>query len=369
MTGKFFTFLLRTLLLSGIFSPFLFAAPTASKITAVQTFISDGELYYNRQRQGVYIAFITPGKPQRVWIGVNTGAEDMSDSNNKQWTIAEETDRDAYIVKNSDQQLDIFMKGKTLFSSKGSNYNYIGFIGLCGDAGQPQKLLFEMLVGGTANGDIHDILFIYYDDAEKAVKHDIIESLYLQTPCDLDGALENRRQASGTRATLQQIFEQLRPSENTTDLIPAKHQSLQLPTKILDSVTLMKLLAELQKLKKTLHGQPDPSDNDNEIYEDDNYGVVIEPIGENSRWKVIQLSYLELWESWGVLLAKDKHRDQWISFYNIPQGGSKVMLYLDDELSLQGDQLEGRFCPLCGGLGQWGEYVISLEGFTITALP
>ncbi len=108
--------------------------------------------------------------------------------------------------------------------------------------------------------------------------------------------------------------------------------------------------------------------NDDEIEEEyiNHYEAefIIEDIAENANGRIVEVLYLQLYTSWGTLLAENKEAGQWTSFYMASGGDSKQYLYFNDEVELE---LELVGDDLIGSYSVYGDQTlaISLDDFTV----
>jgi hypothetical protein len=252
----------------------------------------------------------------------------------------------------------ITYQGKDIIESEALVYDYIKFARVCVGPDQRHRLLFSLIVGGTANGNVADIIFIYYDTKIKNVNFKIIPKRYLEPLCDMEGATENKRLEDKKIRELNLIFEQLQTPGQSPDLEALVKTGNSLPTRQISYQAFERLLDEARHLVPA--GQKTESEEGSEGEDYFESTFVFEDLAENARWRVVEFSYLQLWSSWGVLLVQDKLTNQWTAFYTSSAGDSNLMLYLDNQVELQGDHLTGKFNPYAQQT-----YVISLEDFDV----
>ena len=139
-----------------------------------------------------------------LWVYLNyEGAESFIPEG--EWIAPELPD--IGMEKGYEQQLIVFYRDKVIFDSNDVKYDYIQFVDVCNSPNNRPYLKFSMLISGTANADISDILFIYFDEKEKQFHYKIIEEKYLLSDCDLNDAIQNKKNVIGLRKQSQKIFE------------------------------------------------------------------------------------------------------------------------------------------------------------------
>jgi len=292
---------------------------------------------------------------------------DLNDNYNVDTWAATE-DKNSRIAKLSEGQIYISYQGKTVFSTDDLIYDYIRFNTVCTGLDSRQQLLFSMVRGGSANGEVQDMLFVYIDPVSNTFQHKVIERRYLPDVCDMASAQANEAEQDQLLKDINLVHEKLRPSIGDTR--PSEHVTSQqvLPTRQFSNVQLEKILTafkqfipvEIEVESETITG------NDEFDYQYPNFyeaEFMIEDIAEDANWRIIEVLYLQLYTSWGVLLAENKSTGQWTSFYTVSGGDSKQHLYFDDEVELVNNELRGSFTP-------YGDHklAISLNDFTVQSV-
>ncbi len=315
--------------------------------------------YGNRQR--VDLHWVRADKLETIFISTIEAFEVYSE--NLGW--AAETNSGGRIERFSEGQIFVYYLGKMIFTPQELIYDYVSFVDVCeGDDGR-DRLHFQLLRGGTANADIDDRLFLYYDESSKDFEYEIIENRYLLGGCSLEKGIERREQAEEERQILQALFDQLRPSEDETFIGEYTGSDKPLPTKSFSKTDIEGLFSQVRAFIPEEVEVVADSNNEEEYVETFSPVIGVDDVAENNFWRIVAVIYEEIWESWGVLLAEDKLTGEWTAFYNIPTGGSKVNLYLSDDIELVGDSVRGSFCQNCYGWGDSESFEIALNGFTV----
>mgnify|MGYP000624358186 CR=1 FL=1 len=92
------------------------------------------------------------------------------------WVI--KGDDDSRIDKpDYDWPLYIFYRDKIIFSTKAQrHYDYITFKTICNGLDGRHSLVFQLNRAGSANGDVDDALFVFYDPIKKNVQYKIVDA-------------------------------------------------------------------------------------------------------------------------------------------------------------------------------------------------
>ncbi|MBL7004078.1 MAG: hypothetical protein ISR69_08635 [Gammaproteobacteria bacterium] len=341
---------------------------TEATIFPIQVLTYLGEETPLAIRQRVSSAIVNTENLQQFII--TTYLLDKNERDGAKWITS--TTEGTRIQTGDEQPLYIIFEGQKVFDFEPLKYDRIYFNGVCTDPQNKQQLFFHMGLDGTVNADINDVLFFFYDPVEKIFKHKIIEQRYLAESCNWKSGIANRQQHEKDRKLLKKIHQELRPKAELeiTD-------SIKLPIRQLDRLSLEKIFTQLNpyqffevELTEEEKSQQQPT-TDSEITEEFDQmltsEVIIKDHVENANWRIREISYRELWHSWGVLLAENKKTGQWTSFYNIPSGGSEVLLYLSDNFELNGNILTHRFViDNANGWGDAATFEIDLNTFNIT---
>jgi len=159
-----------------------------SDIYHVENLSFDGETLPMALRQRVDLFLIQPD--ELVSLYVSTVTYFGEDSNIYKWV----TDGDAPSRVSNLSEINIYVihDEKVVFSTEKLVYDYIYFNTVCTGPDNRQQLLFSMVRGGTANGELQDMLFVYYDTKIKAFRHRVIEERYLDPICNMADAAENK---------------------------------------------------------------------------------------------------------------------------------------------------------------------------------
>lgn len=317
---------------------------------ATETNIHPAQNIGSLQRQVIDANFVRPDKIDRliVYVDPDHFGEDayeygvsFSDDIDA-W--AEKKEEDTLIFKGSDERWAVRYQNKQILSSEDVQFDYIQLSKVCRGPDQRHRLLFRMVVGGTANGELEDMLFVYYDPINQRFQHQVIAKRYLDPLCNMEGVAAKKQQAEQRKRKLELIFEQLRPTVESTDLEPYVQSGQVLPTRQISYNQFERLLDEARYLMSSENSQMDVDDSEEEVdYFEPKF--VFNDLDENKYWRIVEFKYLELWASWGVLLVENSETDQMTSFYNIPPGDSKMHLNLSGDIELVGDVLRGAFNP------------------------
>jgi len=203
--------------------------------------------------------------------------------------------------------VDLLFKDKTIASFAGEHVYYEG---LCLDQ---QTKLHNLIFISTSpfDGNVGDIAFIHYDKNLKSFQKTIFENQIIDS---LTRQLKDQRiclwrENYNKQINLLQIYEQIRVNNEETNFEKEiqkkqKYKKFTLTTKIVDDKTI-------DNLKQS-------------------NSIETKTILKNKKWtvKVIKNFGGGIGQNnWGVLIAKQQGNDFWTSFYNIPSGLSKVLLY------------------------------------------
>lgn len=285
-----------------------------------------------------------------------------------EWAAIEDENYPA-IHKLMDPELYISYQGKTIFSTHDLIYDYIRFNTVCTNSGNRQQLLFSMVRGGSANGELQDMLFIYIDPVTNSFQHKVIERRYLPDICDMENAEANKSEQEQQLSDINTIHAQLRPSIEDTYPDEYVASGKALPTRQFSHAQFEAILMKFKQFMPIeIQVENEVSTNgDGSGYEYTDFyepEFIIEDIAENSNWRIIEVLYLQLYTSWGVFIAENKNTGQWTAFYTVFGGGdSKNHLYFNDEVELVDNELRGSF-TLYGDQ----TLAISLNDFTVQSV-
>ena len=312
-----------------------------------------------RQRVDLYLR--EPSTLETLIISNIALSLDPSDA----WKTKDKDNENLLISKSGEGQLYIGYEDNIVFSTNDLTYDYISFNTVCTGKDKRQRLLFTLIRGGTANGDMEDMLFLYIDPISNNFQHKIIERRYLPDVCDMEAAQANEAEGDSLLKAINSIHEKLRPSIDDTDLDKYLTSSTVLPTRQFSNTQLELILTEFKKfIPVEIESTDEIISADGDIeYEYPNFyepEVVISDLAQNDNWRIIQVLYLQLYASWGVLLAENKSTGEWTSFYTITEGDSKQHLYFDNEVQLTDEELRGKFNPY-----SLERVAISLQDFTV----
>ncbi|NOQ93904.1 MAG: hypothetical protein GQ547_04620 [Methylophaga sp.] len=282
------------------------------------------------------------------------------------WEVKES--ENSRISKLIDDQLYISYQGSTVFSTHDLIYDYIKFNTVCTGLDKRQQLLFSMVRGGTANGEVQDMLFVFHDSESQTFQHKVIERRYLPDVCEMESAEANKAEQEQLLEEINLIYETLRPS--ITDTYPDEYVTSQhaLPTRQFSKAKIEEILTEFKQFmpviieneSEAIINEDEVGDEYPDFYEPE---FMIEDLAENTNWRIVEVLYLQLYASWGVLLAENKNTGQWTSFYTVSSGDSKQHLYFDDDVELVDGELIGTFTA-------YGDQkmAISLDDFLVRRL-
>lgn len=237
------------------------------------------------------------------------------------------------------------------------NYDNIEFSRLCRspETGLDQILL-SLTVGGTANSDILDTLFIYYDPAREEFTSTLISDMFVES-CSVRKSLQNEQEHERQRSDGRQLYQALKP-HTPFELPKDFSEQITLTTKEITNEEISALQQRISVLEQRCRSY---------AHWEAPQRYLFEPLAENERWQIYALSYYEIWHSWGILLAHDKQNDRWTSFYSIPAGGSKVLLYLGEQFELEGNSLGLELCTECSWWGRFKDVELDLNHFSLSA--
>jgi len=295
-------------------------------------------------------------------VTISTVAVLNDDTEPSLWRIKNE-EESSRISKLSEQQLYITYQGKNVLSTDELIYDYIHFNAVCTGPDKRQQLLFSMVRGGTANGDIQDMLFVYIDPISNTFQYNVVERRYLSDVCDMDSAQANEAEQAQLLAEINTIHEQLRPSMDDTDVASYLFSEHALPIRQFSKDQFESILTEFKRFIPVEIDMEEVIESDEYIEEYPDFyqaDFMINDIVEDEHWKVVEILYLQLDASWGVLAVENKSTGDWTSFYTVSEGDSKRYLYLDDELELVDGELRGDFKPYSEQ-----RVAVSLDDFTV----
>jgi len=334
-------------------------------ISPVETLMSedDGDYYYGLpQRQKVELRIQDTDSLDTVTI--SSEGYVLEDSELEQWQESKDGNN-SKISKQLDQELYVLYQDKVVFSTHDFIYDYIHFNTVCSGADGQQQLAFSMVRGGSANGEIEDVLFVYLELGSDAFLSRVIERRYLPELCDMDDAVENKAEQEQMLEDINAIHEQLRPS--ATDTYPADYVESQqaLPSRVFSNAELESILTEFRsfmpiEIDVEEHAVISEEEYPN-FYEPD---YIIQDIAEDNDWRIVEVLYLQLYVSWGVFLAENKQTGQWTSFYTVSGGDSKQHLYFDDDVEI----IDGELIGIYSAYGDQ-QLAISLNDFTVIKTP
>jgi len=330
----------------------------------VLDFADDGDSEYSPvRRQRVELRLKALGPLETLTIST-------IENSNKDFTVGDDqwlsvSAEGATISKMSDREMYISYQGKTVFSTEDLGYDYIDFNAICTASDNSQQLLFSMRTGGSATGNIEDMLYFYKDPVTGTFQSKFIERRYLPDKCDMGSASLNEQLEVEQLAEFNAIHKKLRPAAIDTDINDYLALSEPLPTKQFSKAELTIILDELKPyifidVEMADEGELRTDYDEDEYFDYYTPEVVIQDIAENDNWLIKEVLYLQLYTSWGVLLAQDKSTGQWTSFYTVSGGDSKQHLYFNDEVELGDNELRGIYSP-------YGDQrvAISLLNFTV----
>lgn len=269
--------------------------------------------------------------------------------------------------KSSDEQIAIYStsaaaqkKGNDYLDiplPKGTErYDTMTFDQVCRspDTGLDQVFI-SLMVGGTANADILDTLFIHYLPEQKSFASTLVSNMFVEN-CSVKQSLSNQREHEQQRDDGIRLYEMVKPHEGF-DLPKEFYEPIPLEQKSFSSTEINALKDKIAALEQRCRSYAHWEEREQRYFFDS--------VAENERWQIYALYYYEIWHSWGVLLAHDKQSDRWASFYTIPAGGSKTLLYLSDNFELDGENLNLELCTECSWWGRYKEVSINLNDFTL----
>jgi len=235
-----------------------------------------------------------------------------------------------------------------------NSYAYSTFIELCRDPDTGlDQLLFAQSPGGTANGDEKNALFVYYDQQDAVFTTADIDAQFVDDSCSLAQAEERASQ----RVDYSEMIDVLKPPEAD------KHQ---LRSKALPGFTLKQMrhiMAQANSMEK--HAAWEGS---GDLIQPSEFHI--DKLAKNSLWRIVTVYYAGPGDlSSGVVLAQNRKTAAWRSIYTIPEGGSKVALYLPYDAKLQGNHLQLNLCTDCSWWGTYAPFLIKLDSLDYRQLP
>jgi len=320
---------------------FMFIFVFSSASNAAQVTIQPVEHIGLLQRQVIEASFIDPNKIDSLVVYVGQGDfDDPTATDEEIWL--EKTEGSALISKGTDQEFSVNYEDQVIASSEEVWFDYVQLEEVCRGPDSRHRLLFRMVAGGTANGELEDMLFVYYDPNSQSFQHQVIAERYLAPLCDMEGGIASEQQVEKKSRKREHVFKQLRPSLTPTDLEPFIQSGKPIPTRQFSYDELEGLLGEISGL---MPSETSPDDDSEEEIDYFAPKLVIKELDADDHWRIVKVTALELWASWGVLLVENKWSGQWTSFYNITPGDSNTPLYLSDDIELVGNGLKGLFNP------------------------
>ena len=320
--------------------------------------INDDYYYGFPQRQKVALRLHDANSLDTVTISSDGYA--LEESELAQWLLSDD-DNNSTIAKLNDQELYVIYRDNVVFSTHDFIYDYIHFNTVCTGSDKRQQLVFSMVRGGSANGEVEDVLFVYLDPESDVFLSRVIERRYLPELCDMEGAGDNKAEQEQMLKDINVIHEQLRPSP--TDTYPADYEISQqaLPSRVFSNTQLESILIAFRTFMPI---EIDVEEVD--VMSEDEYTnfyeaeYIIQDLAEDDDWRIVEVLYLQLYVSWGVFLAENKQTGQWTSFYTVSGGDSKQHLYFNDDVEIIDGELIGRYTA-------YGDQqlAISLEDFTV----
>jgi len=312
------------------------------------------------QRQVVDGNFISQNKLDTLIVYTSPGdTEDFAsfDVTSPAYEWLEDKEVGKRIFKASHENIVITYQDKVIFTSDRLLFDYIRLIKACSGPEGVHRLLFGMHTGGTVSGEVRDMLFVYYDADKQLFQHKIIPERYLSPLCDMDGAAGNKKADENKQQALLSIYDQLSPKDNALPLDEYVQSREPVPTRKIEHQNFERLLNEARHLVPYEEEPVSQDESDEDYFKEE---LVYRDLAENENWRIVELSYLKLWSSWGVLLAQNKATEQWTAFYSSSAGDSNVLLYLDSNIELVGDAIRGKFAPY-----EQQRVEIALENFTV----
>ena len=275
------------------------------------------------------------------------------------------------IVKREEEVVYVIHRGQVVFSSRDiAAYDFIKFKGVCTDSDSRQQLQFSLSISGNGMGETKDMLFVYADPSSNTLRHHIIEDHYTTDPCGITNALLNKAQEKQLINGINTVYQTIRPplftemdeyATSTTALPTLRFSNSQFES-ILDTFkTQMAVLTQFQtEMTAQKNSRVDEETGDREYINYYKSSYVIEDLAENTAWKVIEVAYLQLYDSWAVFLAQNKQSGEWTAFYSSSGGDSNRHLYIDTNVELTGNTLSGRFRAFASH-----QYEIRLSDFSV----
>jgi|GEM_PF-4777462 len=311
--------------------------------------------------------FIDPDIPTLLLIHVLPRSFDDERTPNPEQYTTEQVDA---FHKSSSEQIAVYSMSSTEDKTKSlyqnvplpeeiEGYDNITFDQVCRnpETGLDQ-IQMSLTVAGTANADILDTLFIHYDPEQGGLTSTLISNMFVEN-CSIQKSLINQKEHEEQRAAGIKLYEKLKPQE-AFDLPKEFYDPIPLAQKNFSTAEISALKHEMTALEQRCRAYAHWEEREQRYF--------FTPMAENERWEIFALYYYEMWHSWGVLLTHDKQSGRWTSFYAIPSGGSKNLLYLSDNFELDGDNLNLELCTECHWWGRYKEVTINLNALAIKPL-
>jgi len=257
--------------------------------------------------------------------------------------------------------LNIFMNHThvlTVTSKK--SIDQLRFVGIA----RSSESKMDHLVLLASYGDLwpSDLIFIFYDHRTRSfVQHYVVSKdtgvrhhpyLHCRGSQVLNGGRSFRPclslwERAGKNALLgERVFRELKP---ITAFINRQRGKNILATRLIPT-------HKIENTFETVRSMRDP-----------NFDIDI--LDENSRWKILLMSFDSPdRESWGLLLAFDKQKKQWMSFYSLPKS-SKISLFVPVVELINESTLQINTCIDCRMWGEKVNVIVNMESMVASISP
>ncbi len=248
------------------------------------------------------------------------------------------------------QELKVLLDGKEIETNGSSQTE---FLGKCRSSHSGlDQIVFSQGDGGNVPADY---VFMYYDQEAKTFKDHTVDciaemeesykSLFFDCPenqeerpssciCRWEGVLAREQEGKA-------IYKRLRPTDKVVVINKTRNQSL--PVRDIINREFSSILKKINAFNDVRF----------QIYEK-----------ENKNWELVVISFEQVWSSWGVVLVRKKGADTWKSFFDVPEGDSKIFLYYP-KFTFMGNSLEASLCTDTAA-GFFRDFIVDLDDMTIS---
>lgn len=205
------------------------------------------------------------------------------------------------------------------------------------------QLLFAAAYSGSANGSRRDAVFVRYDPGRRRFAAHVVNADYVGNDCSLKHAEARRAE----RMALRRAGERLHAALWSLALKRGPFRARLLP-----AFSRENLRALFADWNRKLESEPRWRGVADVPFVQPRFSMAT--LAENRRWRILAVRFIETSRtSWGVLLAHDARHRRWFSFYEVPRGSDKRLLFQPRQVTLKGNRLLMHLCRECEG---WGSY-------------